>query len=132
MTRPKFLSRYIRPFYMDLMKMNFVEKSEDHTNVMALQLKELGNELSDAQLSDILNDTWRLSKVGAWMIGIGNRTNLKNDLEKYLLITPSDYSEHILINLYFLDKQRAGLTILEFIERQTKYFNSKEEHIELV
>jgi hypothetical protein len=131
MERPEFLSRYIRPFYMDLMKMNFIEKPEADTHKMVKQLKELSNELSDAQLKDMLNDAWRLSKVGAWMIGLGKRTNLKTELESYLHTTPSDYCEHVLMNLYILDQEKAGNKISEFLERQIRYYNTNEENIDI-
>lgn len=116
---------------MDLMKMNFISKPEGHTIEMVAQLRELGKELSVNQLRNILNDFWRLSKVGAWMIGIGNRSNLKPDLEKYLLTTPSDYSEHALINLYFLDLEYSGFKIFGFAERQIRYYTNQNEYIEL-
>lgn len=130
MEQSEFLARYIRPFYMDLMKMNFVEKSEDYTISMFNKLKSLVEELSDEQLKSMLNDFWRPSKVGAWMIGLGNRINLKLDLENFLSKTPSDYSEHALMNYFILTKEKSGLKLIEFIERQIKYFSVQKVYVE--
>ncbi len=115
---------------MDLMKMNFVEKSEEYTIGMFNQLKVLAQELTDEQLKEMLNDSWRPSKVGAWMIGIGNRVNLKKDLKIYLLETPSDYSEHALMNYYILAKEESEQKLFDFIERQVKYYLAQKEYVE--
>jgi hypothetical protein len=111
------------------MKMNFVSKPELYSKEMFKQLDSLSNELSDIQLVEMLNEPWRLSKVGAWMIGIGNRQTLKEDLIKYLDKTPADYPEHALVNLLILTKDNSTNYIKIFLERQIKYYVSSKEYI---
>ena len=116
---------------MDLMKMNFVSKPDQYSKEMFRQLDSLSKELSDIQLIEMLNEPWRLSKVGAWMIGIGNRQTLIEDLIKYLDKTPADYPEHALVNLLILTKANSANGIKNFLERQIKYYVSSKENIEI-
>lgn len=131
MERKEFLARYIRPFYMDLMKLNFVSKTEEHSKEMLKQLDSLSKELSDKQLINMLNEPWRLSKVGAWMIGVGNRQTLTDELISYLEPTPADYPEHALVNLLLITKKDSAKYISNFIENQIKYYVSSQGVIEI-
>lgn len=113
------------------MKLNFVSKSEEYSKEMFKQLDSLGKELSDKQLIEMLNDPWRLSKVGAWMIGIGNRQTLLKNLIEYLEITPADYPEHALVNLLILTENESVDYIKDFLERQIKHYVSSKKNIEI-
>lgn len=131
MERKEFLARYIRPFYMDLMKLNFVSKTEEHSKEMLKQLDSLSKELSDNQLINMLNEPWRLSKVGAWMIGVGNRQTLIDELIIYLEATPADYPEHALVNLLLITEKDSANYITNFFENQIKYYVSRQGVIEI-
>lgn len=121
MEEKEFNEKYIAPFYLELMNLNFVKESETKSFELFRQLRELAAELSNEQLMELLNDFWRPSKGGAWMIGLSNRTELYPELEKYLSSKLVHHSEHVLINLLILDKEKAGISITNFIEQQVKH-----------
>ena len=87
------------------------------------QLINLSKELTDQELKDILLDEgWRISKVGAWMIGLDNRKILKLNLEECLRSNVSENCEHILLSYYALEKEESAGILLSFLENQTKNF----------
>ena len=130
--RIEFIKRFIRPFYMDLMKMNFIRKSPEETNIMFAELRTLSIELNNAQITELLNDNWRESKVGAWMIGISNREDLKIELVNHLKRTDNHYCEHTIFNLFLLDKEESAKEIINYIEKEIKlYVESDELNLEV-
>jgi len=131
MAEKEFYTKYIAPFYIDLMNLNFVEKSEDQVICMFGQLKELSKELEEQVLIGLLNEAWRPSKVAAWMIGLSKRSELISQLINYLSKESVHYSEHVLINLMILEKQYAGKEIVKFIKQQVKYYLKTEDIINL-
>jgi len=64
MEHKEFLKRYIKPFYMDLMKMNFISKEEEYTKDMFKKLKSISKELTDQEiynhknLENIYSSSW--------------------------------------------------------------------------
>ncbi len=121
MTNKAFHLRYIDPYYMSLMNLNFVYKSKVETEILLGSLKEKGKELSDEILIRMLNDVWRPSKISAWIIGISNRDNLTSELIKALNKSGKQYYEHILLNVLILDNQN-GECFMKFINQQMDYF----------
>ena len=51
------------------MNMNFVRKPKGYTEELFSELKIRPTELKNQEIIKMLNDSWRPSKVGAWMIG---------------------------------------------------------------
>lgn len=123
----EFIKRYIRPFYMDLMKMNFVGKSQEYTDELFFNLQTTSTELKNEEIIKMLNDSWRPSKVGAWMIGVGNRLDLKLELLKYLNKVGNHYCEHVLFNYYLLEGKDSAIELKNYINREINFITTSEE-----
>jgi len=81
MTELAFHSKYVAPYYLDLMNLNFLNKSIEETETLFSSLQLISNELHDKTIIKMLNDSWRPSKVSAWIIGVSKRNNLVSELE---------------------------------------------------
>lgn len=125
----EFVKRYIRPYYMDLMKMNFIRKSKEYTAKLFYELEVLSNELESEVLIKMLNDSWRPSKVGAWMIGVSNKSELKSELEEYLNQINNQYCEHVLFNYYLLDGENSVNEICSYINREIQIILNSEKPV---
>lgn len=123
----EFIKRYIRPFYMDLMKMNFVDKSQEYTDELFFNLRTTSTELKNETIIKMLNDSWRPSKVGAWMIGIGEKLDLKLELLKYLNLVGNHYCEHVLFNYYLLEGKESATELKNYINREIHFITTSEE-----
>lgn len=121
MTELAFHPKYVAPFYMDLMKLNFLSKSIEETEKLFNSLKDVSNELEDEKLIEMLNDSWRPSKVSAWIIGVSNRNKLIDELELVLNKKGVHHSEHILLNLLILKGNASNQSMINFINRQIDY-----------
>ena len=117
-----FREKFIHPYYSELMGLNFLKKTEDETTVFFQSICSLALELNNEKLAELLNNEWRLSKVGAWMIALSNRTVLKSDLEKYLQNENIHYCEHALLSFFILNGRHSAKEIIEFVKRQTGWF----------
>ncbi len=121
-----FRVKYVEPFYLDLMNLNFLQKPEIEILSLFDNLNKLAKSLDNDRIVALLNDTWRESKVGAWMICLSNKTELKSDLIK---VISSEgiilYSEHILMSLLILDKQNSGTELIKFAKRQVNWHLEK-------
>ena len=120
MTEKEFHLKYIAPYYMSLMNLNFTYKSKEETEKLIYSLKKVGEELSNEKLIEMLNDVWRPSKISAWIIGL-TKPDLIAELIKSLQKSGRQYSEHILINLLILDNQNSE-EFTRFINQQMNYF----------
>ncbi|MBD0405451.1 DUF6000 family protein [Flammeovirga sp. EKP202] len=107
MTESELYSKYIIPYYGDLMRMNFIRRTNSQITELFNSLIALGNELSDEILIELLNDSWRPSKVSAWMIGLSKRYVLTSEIEKYLNKPGTRHGEHTLINLLLFKKRQS-------------------------
>ena len=123
MTERAFHPKYVAPFYLDLMNLNFLNKSIEESEHLFNSLKLISNELQDKKLIDMLYDTWRPSKVSAWIIGIAKRENLVDELELILNKKGLLHAEHILLNLLILKGQSISQLLMNFINRQIEYLN---------
>lgn len=106
---------------MDLMNMNFLSKSAEETESLFNSLQLKSRDLDDSKLIEMLNDSWRPSKVAAWMIGISLRTSLVTEMELFISKKGITYSEHALINLLILKGRESTEPISKFIEQQIDY-----------
>ncbi len=120
MTEKEFHLKYIAPYYMSLMNLNFTYKSKEETEKLIYSLKKVGKELSNEKLIKMLNDVWRPSKISAWIIGL-TKPDLIAELIKSLQKSGRQYSEHILINLLILDNRNSE-EFTRFINQQMNYF----------
>ncbi len=127
----EFQAKYIAPFYGDLMNLNFLRKSENETLLLFDNIEKLAKELKNVTLIELLNNSWRPSKVGAWMICLSNRDDLKPELVKYLSREAIHYSEHVLLCLLIMEEKNAANAIVKFIECQTKSYLKKENFIDI-
>ena len=127
----EFQNKYVHPFYLELMNLNFLRKSEEETDHLFENLSNLSKELDDAVLIQMLNDTWRLSKVGSWMIYASNKIELKTELIKYLSKEAIHYSEHVLLSLMLIDTEKSITNVSEFVERQIKWYIKTKDFINL-
>lgn len=116
-----FHPKYVAPFYMDLMKLNFLRKSDEEIKALFSSINHLSGDLSDEILIEMLNDSWRPSKVAAWVIGIAERTNLINELELFISEEGCYYSEHVLLNLLILRGRDSSQIIKKFIIQQVNF-----------
>lgn len=123
----EFIKKYIRPFYMDLMNMNFVRKSQDYTKELFSELKSRSTELKNEEIIKMLNDTWRPSKVGAWMIGVGCKSDLKIELLRYLNKTGNHYCEHVLFNYYLMEGEDSATEVKNYITREIEFVLKSEK-----
>jgi len=121
MTELAFHPKYVAPFYMDLMKLNFLSKSIEETEKLFDSLIEVSKQLEDEKLVEMLNDSWRPSKVSAWIIGVSNRIGLIEELEFVLNKKGVYHSEHILLNLLILKGENSNQSLINFIYRQIDY-----------
>lgn len=131
MTDIEFQVKYVHPFYLELMNLNFLRKSEQETYHLFDNLSKLSNELSDVIIIEMLNGPWRPSKVGAWMIYASNKIELKHELAKYLSKEAIQYSEHVLFSLLLIDEESSVSSITKFIERQIKWYLRTKDFINL-
>ncbi len=120
MSEKEFHLKYIAPYYMSLMNLNFTYKPKEETEKIFYSLKEAGKELSNEKLIKMLNDAWRPSKISAWIIGL-TKPDLISELIKSLNNSGKQYSEHILLNLLILDNQNSE-PFVKFINQQMDYF----------
>lgn len=112
---------------MDLMKMNFVGKSQEYTDELFFNLRTTSTELKNEEIIKMLNDSWRPSKVGAWMIGVGNKLDLKLELLKYLNQAGNHYCEHVLFNYYLLEGKDSAIELKNYINREINFITTSEE-----
>ncbi|WP_378172417.1 DUF6000 family protein [Aquimarina sp. SS2-1] len=113
MTKQELHSKYIAPYYMDLMNLNFLNKSDTEIEKLFNSLQLIEKELSDEILIEMLKDSWRPSKVSAWAIGISKRADLFTEILDTLNTSGIQYSEHLLLNLLIL-KENSGKQIYTF------------------
>ena len=109
------------------MKMNFVSKSQEYTDELFFKLRTTATELEKEDIIKMLNDSWRPSKVGAWMIGVGNRLDLKLELLKYLNKVGNQYCEHVLFNYYLLEGKDSAIEHKNYINREINFITTSEE-----
>ncbi|WP_044208703.1 DUF6000 family protein [Flammeovirga sp. OC4] len=129
MTESELYSKYIIPYYGVLMRMNFLRRTNNQITELFNSLIALGNELSDEILIELLNDSWRPSKVSAWMIGLSKRHVLTSEIEKYLNKPGTRHGEHALINLLLLKKDRPSEYFIKFIKQQIAYLIENENKL---
>ncbi|MFT5823497.1 MAG: hypothetical protein ACI8ZM_004759 [Crocinitomix sp.] len=84
------------------------------------------NELSYEQILTMLNDNWRPSKAGAWIIGLCKIVELKKDLIRYLNNHPT-YCEQVIINLTILNSEDGNKAINEYLSNQLLDMLNKEK-----
>ncbi len=117
----EFHQKYVAPYYMDLMNLNFVYKSKETVQKLINSIKGAGKELDDSTLIEMLNNHWRESKTSAWIIGVCNKNHLIDELLKTLQKQGIQYSEHILLNILILNV--TDVKIFEtFLNQQIDYF----------
>ena len=75
----------------------------------------------------MLNDSWRPSKVGAWMIGVGNRRELAVELTKYLNMPGNHYCEHVLFNYYLMEDKNSITEFKNYIFREIEFVLKSEK-----
>ena len=131
MTESAFHSKYVAPFYMDLMNMNFLSKSAEETESLFNSLQLISKDLDDSKLAEMLNDSWRVSKVAAWIIGISGRTDLVTEIESFLSKKGICYSEHALINLLILKDRESVEPLNKFVEQQIDYLIGKDTQLDV-
>ena len=127
----EFIQRYIQPFYSDLMNLNFIRKPTAYTDELFALLNDRAHEIENEDVIKMLNDSWRPSKVGAWMISI-SKPELKDELKKYLTIPGKHYSEHILFNVLLLEERNAAEAIKSYILLyMNSFINGKISNIDI-
>jgi len=131
MTELDFYPKYVAPFYMDLMNLNFLNKSTEDVEYLFSSLHSISKDLDDKKLIEMLNDSWRPSKVSAWIIGISSRKNLVNHIESFLCKKGIHYSEHALINLLILKGQESTELLKRFIKQQIEYLSETDNKLEV-
>ena len=109
------------------MNMNFVRKPIDYTDELFSELKVRAAELKNQEIIKMLNDTWRPSKVAAWMIGVGDKRDLEIELIRYLNIPGNHYCEHVLFNYYLIKDENSSIEIKKFISRQIEFIISSKK-----
>ncbi|MBX2840497.1 MAG: hypothetical protein KTR26_01900 [Flammeovirgaceae bacterium] len=121
MTELSLHPKYVAPFYMDLMNLNFLNKSDEEIRFLFDSIKSISKELSDDKLIKMLNDSWRSSKVSAWVIGITRRENLVNEIISFLSKKGTYHSEHALVNLLILKGCESNQFIKKYITQQINF-----------
>ncbi len=113
-----FHPKYVAPFYGGLMNFNILNKEVVANPYKFLEeVRELGHELSDDLVLTLLNNSWRPSKVGAWVIGLCKKYHLEDDLISYLMTNPI-YCEHAIIGLTILNSEKSAVAIKDFTKSQ--------------
>jgi len=113
-----FHPKYVKPYYLELMGCNFrYDKPNKKPLVLLKNVRDLREELSHEKILQLLNSSWRPSKVGAWIIGLGRIEGLKKDLIDYLNNRPI-YCEHVLVNLTFFNAEDGNKALVDFASRQ--------------
>lgn len=111
------------------MKLNFLSKSIEGTEELFNSLKVISSELEDEKLVEMLNDSWRPSKVSAWIIGVSNRSRLTKELELILNKKGVHHSEHLLLNLLILKGEKSNQSFINFINRQIDYLTETDNKL---
>ncbi|WP_196888506.1 DUF6000 family protein [Aureivirga sp. CE67] len=121
-----FFQYCISPFYMRLMNgIIWLMKEKEQISFCNKLLKATKN-LSNKELEYLLLKlNWRYNKVAAWSIGLQGKTEFVSHFES-ILETKYTKIEHILVNLFFLQKEKSCKTILKFIHKQRKYLISNQ------
>jgi len=114
-----FFNKYVKPYYGGLMNLNFMRKEFKLDPVEFLkEVIALERELSHQEIRGMVShENWRLSKVGAWIIGLCNIYELERGLIQQLQSRPI-YSEHIIINLTLLNTPSGRMAILAYTRMQ--------------
>ncbi len=111
---------YVDPFYGGLMNANFVREEIVSDPIIFLKsVKRLRLKLANKEILTLLNDSWRPSKVGAWVIGLCRINELKIHLIEYLNNQPI-YCEHVIINLALFNSDDGNIGINNFLSNQLK------------
>ena len=115
-----FHDKYVIPFYGGLMNLNFTRR-EVCANPKAFldSVRQLRIELTNDEILQLLNHNWRPSKVGAWIIGLCEISELKKDLIEFLDHRPT-YCEHVIINLILFNSKDGNIALREYIYNQLK------------
>jgi len=121
MNELEFNSKYITPYYMDLMNLNFLNKSDNEIERLFNSLWLIHKELDDQVLIKMLKGSWRSSKVAAWVIGVSRRSNLLVEIVDKLKTSGIQYSEHLLLNVLIL-KENPQKHIRSFLYQQIDFF----------
>ena len=80
-------------------------------------IQSLKQELSNDEILMLLNNSWRPSKVGAWIIGLCRIEELEKDLIQYLKNRPI-YCEHIIINLPLFNTPTGNQALRNYAQSQ--------------
>ncbi|KXX69795.1 DUF6000 family protein [Flammeovirga sp. SJP92] len=117
----EFHNKFIHPFYGGLMGCNLTRKEVvSDPNEFIKSIIELRAVLSHSEIKQMLNhNNWRVSKVGAWIIGLCCIEALEEDLINYLSIRPV-YCEHIMTNLSLFNSLSGTNAIIHFVDNQLK------------
>ena len=115
----------VEPYYLLLMNLNFLNPLHSPKSEWLLKnLKELGEGIEDEVLVEMLNYSWRSSKVAAWVISVSNKIRLVPELEASLKRSII-YSEHLLMALLIIRREDSYHTIKEFAQSQLAKFHTK-------
>jgi hypothetical protein len=78
--------------YMDLMGTNPLREDEPEHDAFTAALAEDARQISDADLSSLLEFEWRSRLTAAWLIGLDQRTQFRQALGDLLLTSELVYS----------------------------------------
>ena len=117
-----FHPEFVNPSYLELMNMNFLRTDiEVDAERLFERLLMLSNRASDALVVTLLHDTWRPSKVGAWLIAIGDKQQLVGELIDYLG-NRHTYPEHVISALALASPTRAAEPIYHYANQEISRF----------
>lgn len=113
-----FHPKYVNPFYLGLMGFNFINNDIiDDPDTFLTTVRLLEKELTHYEILLLLNGNWRPSKVGAWIIGLNQLSELEYALIEYLK-NNTFHSEHVIISLSLFNSKKGNEAIQTFVESQ--------------
>lgn len=101
MTEWSFHPTLVAPFYLELMNANVLRLSGQERADFMAAFRQASARVTDEELQQMLDSSWRPGKAAAWFIAHGRRTQFVPTLEAMLLDRPI-HAEHLCIALAVL------------------------------
>ena len=110
----------VEPFYLHLMNGNIVTITPTAEQIEIFsEFRKQASIITDQNLKEMLNATWRPAKVAPWFIAYGMRTQFKDEIEQHLLAKPY-YAEQLIICLARFKGSSATNALLSYLAACSK------------